>query len=108
MKIEITEKRRNPMMGRDEIEFEVSGSKATPSRKDLAEMLAVKVGKEQGLVVVKKISSEYGSMKVLGKASVYDAKKQLDLAEAEYMRLRQTGQKKPKKEKKLAKAPEKK
>lgn len=108
MKIEITERRRNPIMGREELEFEVSESKATPSRKDLAEMLASKTGKEQSLVVVKKISSEYGSMRVLGKASVYDTKRQLGLAESEYMRLRQIGQKKPKKEKKLAKTPEKK
>ncbi|MFA4907351.1 MAG: hypothetical protein WC602_03710 [archaeon] len=101
MKVKIISRHRNPVLKRDEIAFEASETKATPSRKDLREKIASETGKEQDLVVVKNISSEYGSMKVAGSANVYEDKKSLELAEAEYMRLRQIGQKKPKKEKKI-------
>jgi len=76
--IKILEKnqRNNVLMNRQELKLLVE-THATPSKKEVAKLVSDKIGKEEELVVVKKIISKFGRQTFLITAFVYDNKEDL-------------------------------
>ncbi len=87
MKVKITTQKRNPLLKRKEISFEVEHEKirGTPSRSQIrakvAEILKMKL--EQ--VYVRKVETKTGTMTALGKANAYDTVEQAQRIEPKYI-----------------------
>jgi ribosomal protein S24E len=71
MKIKIISRKKNPLLDREEIYFEISGTKITPSRNDLKGRLGSEFGANEKLLVVDKIESRFGSHTFKGYAKLY-------------------------------------
>ena len=71
MKMEITNEKQNPLQKRNEIVFEITDFKTTPSRKEVAAQLASKKGVEAGAIVIEKLHNSYGATHVHGNARIY-------------------------------------
>jgi len=99
VEIRITSQRENPLFNRKEVVFEVELKGATPSRKMIKEALAQKMGVDAKLVVVEKVSQEFGRSGARGKANVYSSENDA-AAERKYRFARDAGEKGKAKEKK--------
>ncbi|MFH1506384.1 MAG: 30S ribosomal protein S24e [archaeon] len=83
MEIEILNKEKNPLLGREGIEAKVAYSEATPSRKQIRKELAKKIGKKEELVVVRQIKTYFGSGMAKIYANAYDKEEDLKAGEIE-------------------------
>ena len=77
MKVEITSKRQNEVLNRQEIGFTVKEAGKTPSRKELREKIAALVGADEKKLVVDRLVTSYGSTGVSGTVRVYKDEKDL-------------------------------
>jgi small subunit ribosomal protein S24e len=78
MKIEITNKKENPLQDRIEIRFEIDHvGETTPGRNVVAEEIAKKEKTKRDLVIVDSVESVYGIGKSKGYAKVYKNKKSI-------------------------------
>lgn len=85
MKVGITEKNENPLMNRQEIEFEVEHRNApTPSRSEVVDGLSSELGVSKDLIVVEKMSTPHGLHKAFGIARVYESSEKLEELESEH------------------------
>jgi len=76
MKIEITQKKENPLQKRVEVYFTIDHvGESTPGRNVVAEDIAKKMKSKRDCVVVDSIDSVYGIGKSKGYAKVYSNKK---------------------------------
>ncbi|MDO8538645.1 MAG: hypothetical protein Q7S21_07230 [archaeon] len=96
MKLELLNKKENPMIARTEMDFEVRDAKTTPSIKDLRQNIASVAGTKVDLTIVSIARHVFGSNIVRGKARVYRDEKVMKTIEAKYMLEKNFG--KPKKE----------
>lgn len=86
MKMEITQKKENPLQHRTEVCFEIDHvGESTPGRNAVAEEIAKKMKSKRDCVVVDSIDSVYGIGKSKGYAKVYDSKKCALAFESEYL-----------------------
>lgn len=106
MKVEITSRCKNPLLQREEIVFAVEGAEKTPSRKELKEKLAAKLGTKAELLNIEKISQKFGSQEIEGNARLYGSEDALKKTELPYMTARNMGQKLKKEKKTAAEKPE--
>ena len=104
MDLKITEKRENPIFHRTEIRFTCEFESCTPSRKEVRELLAGKLGTEEGLVVIDELIQGFGKREVSGYAKAYKSKKSMEV-ERGYKIKRDEGVKEEKKEAKKAEKP---
>ena len=73
MKIEITQKRENPLLKRTEVHVTVAhDGESTPGRNAVAEEIAKMTKSKRNCVVIDRIESVYGRGKSTGYAKVYD------------------------------------
>lgn len=107
MKVEITNREKNPLLNREEIEFSITESAATPSRKELRERISALTNVKIELVVVEKISKEFGSKDASGTANIYADEKILKKTELPQIVGRNIGQKRKGKKAEKAKAAKK-
>ncbi len=74
MKIEVTDKRENPLQERTELHFVIDHSgEATPARKSVITALAKAVKADEDKIVIESIESQYGKNKSVAYAKVYDS-----------------------------------
>ncbi len=74
MKIEVTDKRENPLQERTELRFVIEHSgEATPPRKSVIAALAKAVKADEDKIVVESIESQYGKNSSVAYAKVYDS-----------------------------------
>jgi ribosomal protein S24E len=92
--MKITEKKENPLLSRTEVTAEITFEKATPSKNDVKKQLASELKKDESLIVVKNIHTDYGAATARLSAFIYDSKEALEKTEP-----------RPKKEAKPAGAP---
>jgi len=98
MKIEITEKKENPLNQRVEVYFAIEHvGETTPARNAVAEEIAKMTKSKRDCVVVDSIESVYGIGKSKGYAKVYDNKKAALEIENGYL-LKRNGIEEPKPE----------
>ena len=75
MKMEITEKRENPLQKRVEVYFTIDhNGESTPGRNAVAEEVAKQTKSKRECVVVDNIESVFGKGMSTGYAKVYDSK----------------------------------
>ena len=98
MKIDIKEKKDEPLMGRETITAECEFDGATPSTLELRNRLAAQLAVKEELVVVKNVFTEFGSKSGKVIACVYKDADSLKKVESEKTIKRNTP--KPKEEKK--------
>ena len=76
MKMEIVEKKTNPLQCRTEVRFVVDHAKEpTPGRNAVAEEIAKQLNTRRDCVVVDGMAGKYGIGRTAGYAKVYDSKK---------------------------------
>lgn len=104
--LKFVKKEKNPLLSRQEIEFEIDGAKITPSKKELRQNISSLCDSKEEMVVISSMKQHYGSGKVTGSAFVYDSKEALERIENKYLINRQLGIKgRPKEEAKKEEAP---
>ncbi|VVC00524.1 30S ribosomal protein S24e [uncultured archaeon] len=87
----ISSKKENPLLSRQEIEFEVKESNVTPSRKELRQQVAALVNADEKLLVVDVVEQKYGTAETSGNARVYKDYKTLKSTETKKMIIRNFG-----------------
>jgi len=81
MKIEIKEKKENPLLSRTEVSGTVSFDGATPSNAQVAQGIASQIKVEPSVVKMRKIRNTLGSHQADFTAFVYKSKEELDRIE---------------------------
>ncbi len=85
MKMEITERKENPLYHRVEVHFTVDHvGECTPGRNAVAEEVAKQTKSKRDCVVVASVESVYGTGVSKGYAKVYDTKEDALRLEREY------------------------
>lgn len=102
MKLEIQGKKENPLIGRQEISFSVTETKATPSRKELREAIAAQTNSKEKNIIVDVLDTRFGTTDFKGEARVYENEEQLKKIELKPIVVRNFG----KEEKKAEDTPE--
>jgi len=104
MKLDVKEKRENPLLHRTEIKAGLAYTGKTPSREDVKKLVADKLGSEPELTIIKKIETVFGFERGTVYAYVYKDKEQQKRIEP----VKKAKKKKEKPAKEEAKKPEKK
>ncbi|GGM57761.1 small subunit ribosomal protein S24e [Halarchaeum rubridurum] len=73
MEIEILSEEGNPLLHRDEVQFEITHDEATPSRLSVRDSLAATLDKDSDEVVVRSLDTKFGMRKTVGYAKVYES-----------------------------------
>ncbi len=87
MEFETVSEKDNPVLGRREIVVKIQGSGATPSRKDVVAGVAAHFGVTENLILVDRISTEFGTSGCCAKVKIYKdekliPKQRLDIVKA--------------------------
>lgn len=78
MEIRIEEREENPLMEREEINFEVEHkNSSTPSRAKVMESLSETLEKTEDLIVIDKLVTLHGRHVASGSARIYDSEEKL-------------------------------
>ncbi len=85
MRLDITKREKNPLLHREEIYFQVTESKITPSRKEVRAKIAALVNAKEELVIIDKIESEFGKKEFKGYVKVYESKEFRDQVDLPYL-----------------------
>ncbi len=104
MEINITSKKEKALLGRAEIAADMKFKGATPSREALRKALAGELKKDEKLVIIDEIGSDFGSQRGRVSARVYNDLKALEGAESKVYQTRMLPAEERKKLKELAKA----
>ncbi len=96
MQLQIVHRKKNLFLKREEVEFEITGTKKTPTRKDVKEKIAALTNAKQEMLVLENIVHRFGSDTVFGQARIYDSNEALKSVEAKHVLARNFG--KPKEE----------
>ena len=91
MKVNIISKKENPLLARQEIEFEVKDSKVTPSRKEIRQQIAAHINTDEKHLVVDVLVQSYGSTEIKGVARVYKDEKDIKRTETKKVIIRNFG-----------------
>lgn len=106
MKLEIQEKKENPLIGRQEISFSVTDIKATPSRKEIREAIAAQTSSDEKNIIVDVLDTRFGTTDFKGEARVYENEEQLKKIELKPIVVRNFGKTEEKKVTEVKDAPE--
>ncbi len=87
MQIKVTSEKRNPLLKRREVVFEVDHKQAgsTPPRLQVRRELASLLKSDLELVYVKRLETRTGTMVAVGEANAYDSVEDAKLVEPEYV-----------------------
>jgi len=106
MELKIINKKEDPLLSRTKIESEIIFDKGTVSREEIKSKLGKDLGKDEKLIVVKGIYTEYGLKKATNLSYIYENEEALKRIEIE--KKGKTGKKEDKPEKPEAKKEEQK
>ncbi|MDI6691465.1 MAG: 30S ribosomal protein S24e [Candidatus Bathyarchaeota archaeon] len=100
MDIKIISDKKNPLLKRREVQFQVEHTQtgSTPPRLEVRKAVANALKTDVDLVVIKKFETKTGAHAAIGIANVYDSVEQLKLIEPEYIIKRNVPAEKPKEE----------
>ncbi len=86
MEIEIRSKEAKPLLKRTEVRARIAFTGATPARREVVAAVAKAAKAQQGLVIVRRIATAYGSQSAGVLAYVYDDKETLERLEHDHMK----------------------
>ena len=101
MDLKIVEKKENPLLKREEIEFEINSAVKTPSLRELREQIAAQTGVKKELVVVRTVKQAFGEHRAVGTARAYSEEEIMKKAEQKYVLARNEGKKQETAEEKI-------
>ena len=88
-KIEILDKKKNPLIERTELKFRIEHfGEPTPNRLDVRKKIAGMEGADETLTIVRDISSNFGASHSIGKANIYKNIEDLKYFEPFYIKVR--------------------
>ncbi|HIE14406.1 TPA: 30S ribosomal protein S24e [Candidatus Bathyarchaeota archaeon] len=91
MKIEIISKRRNPLLKRDEVTFQIVHlNSGAPPRIKVREALANKLNVDVERVYIKNLTTKTGTMITVGEANIYESVEEAIKIEPKHIILRNT------------------
>lgn len=93
MQIKILNRKPNRVLKREEFEFELSGSKTTPNRKELVKKIAETINSKPELVTIQKIEQAFGTQENKATARVYETQEALEKTELRHLIGRDRGAK---------------
>ena len=93
MNLEIANQKKNLLLGRREIEFQIEG-KPTPSRAQIKLELAKKLKAKEQLIVIDLVDQKTGYNIISGRAKVYDSEGVMSKVELDYRSKRGVKEKK--------------
>jgi small subunit ribosomal protein S24e len=108
MNVEILSSKENQLLSRKEVEATVSFDAATPKRAELKQAIGGKIAANPDFMVVRKVTSGFGSKSVKVIAYVYSSKESLMSIEPKHVKIREGFAQKEEKKKKAAPAAKKK
>ena len=85
MKVEITSKKNNPLLSREEIEFTVQEVKSTPKTQELREKISALAESETDSTVIIKIAQNAGEKFCKGQARAYKSREKMKEIELDYV-----------------------
>jgi small subunit ribosomal protein S24e len=87
MEVKVTSEKKNPMLKRKEISFQVEHAEtgSTPSRVEIRRAIASTTKTNEKVVFVKKFETKTGTLTAFGTANIYDSVEQAKLIEPEYI-----------------------
>ncbi|MCP4761010.1 MAG: 30S ribosomal protein S24e [archaeon] len=89
LKIDIIEKKNNPLTKRNEITFKIDIKKGgTPNRLDVKNKIAAMETADESLVFVKAINSTFGKRSVTGRVDIYEDAENAKKYEPSFMKIR--------------------
>jgi small subunit ribosomal protein S24e len=102
MEVKILSEKKNPLLKRREISFQVEHTQTgcTPPRLEIRKAVAIALKTDTDSVFVKKLETTTGTHVAIGVANVYDSVEQAELIEPEYIFKRNVPAEKPKEEEK--------
>jgi len=83
MNLEIANQKKNPLLGRREVEFQIEG-KPTPSRAQIKLELVKKLKAKEDLIVIDLVDQKTGYNTISGRAKVYDKEDVMNKVELDY------------------------
>jgi small subunit ribosomal protein S24e len=100
MDIKIISDKKNPLLKRREVQFQVEHTQtgSTPPRLEVRKAVASALKTDIDLVAIKKFETKTGTHVAIGIANVYDSVEQVKLIEPEYIIKRNVPAEKPKEE----------
>lgn len=101
MKVKVISERKNPLLKRREVHFQVEHNQtgSTPPRLEVRKAVASVLETDVNLVFVKKLETKTGTHIAVGLANVYDSAEQAKLIEPEYVIKRNVPSGKPEEKK---------
>jgi small subunit ribosomal protein S24e len=85
MEIIITSEKENALLSRKEIEFSITFTGATPSRKMIHDKIAAMTNTPKNQVILDSLHHRYGTMQVSGQARLYSNADELKKVEPDYL-----------------------
>ena len=85
MKVEITSKKNNPLLSREEIEFKVTEINSTPKTAELKEKISALAETNSDSTVITEINQNSGEKLCTGKARAYKDKEKMKEIELDYV-----------------------
>ncbi len=85
MELEITKRKDNPLLQREEIVAMVRFKGGTPKREEIREAIAKELGKPSGNLFIRKIATEYGKEEAKVYAMAYSSRAFALLIEPDYI-----------------------
>ncbi|MBU0586798.1 30S ribosomal protein S24e [Candidatus Micrarchaeota archaeon] len=105
MDAKITKKKENLLLGRDEVLVAIEFEKATPTRKEVKDLVCGKIGANPETVVIREVKHKFGIKEVDILLHVYKDKETMASVEPHYVLVRE-GMAQKKEKKKKGAAPE--
>ncbi len=97
MDVKVISKKKNPLLKRKEVQFQVEHNQtgSTPTRLETRRAVAKALKTDADLVFVKKLETKTGTHTAVGLANVYDSVEQAKFVEPEYIIKRNVPPEKP-------------
>ena len=89
LQIEITEEKKNLLIGRTEIIFRLEHfGEGTPNRLAIKKKIAAMQGADEKLTIIRRLQTHFGSSYVIGYVNIYDDIKELQYYEPFHIQVR--------------------
>lgn len=88
MDVVIINSKENDVLGRKEIIANISFDKSTPTRKEIKELISVKIGANPDNIVLRKVKSNFGVRSIEATFHIYPTKEAVLATEPKYILIR--------------------
>ncbi|KKM91980.1 hypothetical protein LCGC14_1223020 [marine sediment metagenome] len=89
LQIEITEEKKNLLIGRTEITFRLDHfGEGTPRRLDIKKKIAAMQGSDEKLTIIRKLQTKFGSSHIIGQVFIYKDASKLQFYEPFHIQVR--------------------